>query len=643
VRTNHIRKSVRVPNHDIKISISELLFINTKTFQRLNYIKQLGLAYFVYPFALHTRASHCLDCLHIAQKFVDELKVNINQSTLLRDAERKEILKRLEDDTESIRAGAILHDIMHIPYAHTLEDENGILQKGDKSKRINIIIEKLRDELNTLGSSRLSNIEHLTSYRIFSFPDQDKFKNTLDRAKYLLDDAKKILWTIAFHDDIEKRISTKKEAGILKEQIFEKVKKEIEREKNVKILEANRYYIADIIGNTISADLLSYILRDPQFTGIESTPGGWYRLFDYLEIVKDEVGRNRLVIKLTKKGEWRQDVFSTIIRILNTRYDITEQITYHHAKLSASAMLGKIAYLCGLSEWDEIKGENSEWTILYEIGDEGFFKLLDDRIRKIKEGSISSRTIKDGEGAEKLLECLRCRRLHKRFHVVSQSQRKGPGGFDLAEKYSNPLERWKLEERIEDKYNLTQGSVILFCPKRKGTLKEAKALVLYEKIKSDGNLERVIEPLNSDECIEFVEIERGKSTAAKIKNVAQQYEDLWKLYVFVDPSVIPIYGYEIKEILNKELGYCSSFDLSYLELMEEYKLSKDISQEVTEIGIAEIDRAKAFEKIPVAIEEISGRDKKLDFSWIETNLKEILGLVKNLVSEPKEPQRKLPL
>ena len=70
IRMNLKRKNFRVPNRDIKVSISELLFINTKTFQRLNHIKQLGLAYLVYPFALHTRASHCLDCLDMAQSFM---------------------------------------------------------------------------------------------------------------------------------------------------------------------------------------------------------------------------------------------------------------------------------------------------------------------------------------------------------------------------------------------------------------------------------------------------------------------------------------------------------------------------------------------------------------------------------------------
>jgi HD superfamily phosphohydrolase len=70
-------KNIRVPNHDIKIRLHELIFVHTNTFQRLQYIRQLGLAYLVYPFATHTRAAHSFDCLHMAQQFIDHLKYNI--------------------------------------------------------------------------------------------------------------------------------------------------------------------------------------------------------------------------------------------------------------------------------------------------------------------------------------------------------------------------------------------------------------------------------------------------------------------------------------------------------------------------------------------------------------------------------------
>jgi HD superfamily phosphohydrolase len=377
-------------------------------------------------------------------------------------------------------------------------------------------------------------------------------------------------------------------------------------------LEAERYYIADIIGNAISADLLSYILRDPEFTGIETKPGGWYRLFDYLEIIRDEIGRNRLAIRLTKSGEWRQDAFSTIIRILNVRYDLTEQVTYHHAKLSASAMLGKIIQLIGLEEGKE----------LYEVGDEGFFKLLEDKILNIKKEKRESVTEGMIQGAEKLLKSLKCRRLHKRFHVISRER--SPKGIDLSEKYSDPKERRKFEEKIERKLGLLPGSVIIFCPRKKATLKEAETLVIYEETKEDGSLKTEVSPLNSKETYEFLKREKGESTALKVENVAKQYIDLWKLYVFVDPEIIPVYGYELKKMLEDEFGPSTLFDLSFLELSYEYKLSKKISEKLTEKKVPELDKEIVLRRIPVII-EASRRDKKeVSLQWVEENLDYII-------------------
>lgn len=592
-------KNFRVPCRDIKIKLHELLFINTYTFQRLYHIKQLGLAYLVYPSAVHTRAMHCLDCLDKAQRFIVSLKRNNN-----------EFSKMLKEDTDIIRAGALLHDISHIPFAHTLEDENNILKRHDKGERIEKIIERMKQELKDLRRDQ---------YRIFSFYDEDEFEKAIKKCLDLLEEVRKIIWTIALHDEIEKQIESKRLNTPL-EKIFEEIKKDIEEKyKKVKILEANKYYIADIIGNTISADLLSYVFMDPRFAGIEERPGGWYRLFDYIHLLKDNVGRIRMAIRLMKKGEWRLDVFSTIIRILGTRYEITELINYHHAKLSASAMLGKIAQLCDLSESDE----------LYDVGDEGFFELLKKRIENGKVRIIEGWDKKDIEdGARKLLENLRRRRLHKRFHVVKDI--KSPKGYNLSEKYTDPEERLELEKSIINKLALKPGEIIVFCPERKISMKEAKTLVTLEKMGTNGRLISWTLPLNHKECINYLENEMGKSVADKIRYIEEQYIDLWKLYVFVDPTIIPIYGAEIKQILNEELGASSAFDLAYLEPTKEYGYSKEIRNEIIKHATG-AEKYEVYRRIPEAIQQISQRGGK-------PSIEDIVNLAIELT---RNPQRRL--
>ncbi|MEM4556859.1 MAG: HD domain-containing protein, partial [Sulfolobales archaeon] len=90
----------------IPVSELELKVIETPTVQRLRRIKQLALAWYVYPGAVHTRFSHSLGVMHvigiIANKFIDE-----------------GFMKK--DDYELLRIAGILHDVGHTPYSHAIE------------------------------------------------------------------------------------------------------------------------------------------------------------------------------------------------------------------------------------------------------------------------------------------------------------------------------------------------------------------------------------------------------------------------------------------------------------------------------------------------------------------------------------------
>jgi HD superfamily phosphohydrolase len=556
----------------------------------------------------------------MSQRFIDALKENIRHSNSINETERQKFLDRIQDDTDIIRAAALLHDIMHIPYAHTLEDENGLLEKGDKGGRIDIMIGRIDSELKSLGESpEISSI-------IFGFEDQEEFENKIKYARSLLKDVQRVLWTIAFPDDdaINESIERKAKKEMMSEEEKLQIRKKIEKS----LLDPERFYIADIIGNTISADLLSYILRDAEFTGIEMKPGFLYRLFDYIELRQNEKtdGKTRLVIKLTKKGDWRHDILSAIIGILNVRYALTEAVIYHHAKCEASAMLGKLASLCNLVESDK----------LYNVGDEGFMKILEEKIEDMSKKS----GYKDKDnGAKRLLNYLKSRRFYKRFHIVPASGQGGTSTVDLSVKYSFPKNRFDLEEKIEKKFGLSPGSIIIFCPTSKMALKEAEALVVYEKIGDDGNLEEAIEKLNSEECLKRLR-KRHESLADRVKNVMEQYKALWKLYVFIDPSLIPIYGEAIKKELlkNENIGVSDSiFDKSYVYQSYKYEVSKIIEEEVRN-SVPEPLIPTMYQEIPSAIGALKtkGRSGKY-FDWIKNRAKEIVRTAKEQ-KESKEKQ-----
>lgn len=70
--------------------------------QRLHGIHQLGLAHLVFPGANHTRLEHSLGTYFIAEKMANALSLP-------------------HDEKNSVMAAALLHDIGHPPYSHTLE------------------------------------------------------------------------------------------------------------------------------------------------------------------------------------------------------------------------------------------------------------------------------------------------------------------------------------------------------------------------------------------------------------------------------------------------------------------------------------------------------------------------------------------
>lgn len=84
--------------------------IDTPAFQRLRNVRQLGLAYLVYPGASHSRFEHALGTYHLARRAL----------ALLEDAGA--IDDALRADAGIVRAAALLHDIGHYPFSHALEE-----------------------------------------------------------------------------------------------------------------------------------------------------------------------------------------------------------------------------------------------------------------------------------------------------------------------------------------------------------------------------------------------------------------------------------------------------------------------------------------------------------------------------------------
>src|SRR5881296_3539276 len=104
---------------DIEMSSLEVELMDTPEFQRLRGIKQLGTAYLVYPSAVHTRFEHSLGTSWMAYRILQAVR-------------RTEAIS--QDEERLIRVSALLHDVTHIPFGHTLEDERRVLPRHDKDE-----------------------------------------------------------------------------------------------------------------------------------------------------------------------------------------------------------------------------------------------------------------------------------------------------------------------------------------------------------------------------------------------------------------------------------------------------------------------------------------------------------------------------
>ena len=103
------RKVIRDPIHGY-INIEYKVIweaIDTKEFQRLRRIRQLGGDFQVYPSAEHTRFTHSLGVYEIVRRMVAEIKSLQSEVS--------------EYDKIAVMLAGLLHDIGHGPFSHAFE------------------------------------------------------------------------------------------------------------------------------------------------------------------------------------------------------------------------------------------------------------------------------------------------------------------------------------------------------------------------------------------------------------------------------------------------------------------------------------------------------------------------------------------
>ncbi|MEJ1119233.1 HD domain-containing protein [Phyllobacterium sp. CCNWLW109] len=143
---------IRDPLHDIvEFSTSELERIlwkamQTRPFQRLRRVKQLGFSDLVYPGASHSRFAHSVGVFHTARQLMEIIRLQLDE-------------RQSSKETTSL-AAALVHDLGHGPFSHAFEEvgKRLKLKLANHEDMSDILIRdsEVTGVLNELGSGTAS-------------------------------------------------------------------------------------------------------------------------------------------------------------------------------------------------------------------------------------------------------------------------------------------------------------------------------------------------------------------------------------------------------------------------------------------------------------------------------------------------------
>ncbi|MGV8841080.1 MAG: HD domain-containing protein [Bauldia sp.] len=432
IREPRYAKTIRLaPPDDVRLTELEVAIIDTPAFQRLRGIKQLGATAWVYPTAVHTRFDHSIGVLKATDEMVTAIRMNLEQGDPGSTAGAP--VDITDQQRTLARLYGLLHDITHVPFGHTLEDELRIFpshdafQKGAGSSEGLDRFEALLGWDSDIGKLI---IDHLGR------PVYERFRNVFLLGKV-------------------SRLPVTEDDG---SETFDE-------------------FIYYIVSDTVCADLLDYLRRDGYFTGLEFRIPS--RLLDYLYVADiqapgSEDIRRRVVVRLWKpRSELpRRDVMTDIVGLLDSRYVLAERVYFHRTKIIVGAMIGRAvleAKVAGVLDTKALTGFGDETLLSYLSG-------LDSAVGATTTHALASSLAKAVLG-RKLYKCI------KRYHreeFTNAKANEDPHGR-LLTAFKLDISRRAIEDELAEMAGAAPGEVLVYVAPEKMNLKVAEAIVDWQR------------------------------------------------------------------------------------------------------------------------------------------------------------------
>jgi hypothetical protein len=371
---------------EIKLNDLERDVIDTPEFQRLFRTSQMGFVDLVYQTANHSRGSHSIGACHIADELVDRL--NQNTGALHQTGKSVGGSEHLYADFNIsfaerilIRLGALLHDISHVPLSHDTErkthrffcDRNAVKMRSwyghyDKhddydvnpllyllicDPKVSVLARVLTRYSKVFGRELLKsgatpnaspNLAEFT--KLVSSYEGDDWKADADLLPQLL------FHLLVWEKPTEAK-SPEKEIVTSFDSQISTIRWHLGPHSltpGVAKTWHNLWYQPfrhDIIGNTLSADLIDYLTRDPSRLGskrrIDLHLLNYYVLVRWRppEVESESWFRCAIDLSDRKRGTTRMFLLNDLFRLLDLRQEIHEKAVVHRVVQSANAMLSR--------------------------------------------------------------------------------------------------------------------------------------------------------------------------------------------------------------------------------------------------------------------------------------------------------------
>ena len=281
---------IRDPIHGtMDISTAEEEILDSRVFQRLRQIKQLGFSEFSFPGGTHNRYIHSLGAHYLAGLAFDSIFQNY-------DFGSPETHKRLK---QCVRLGALLHDVGHGPLSHTTEEVmpklGAVGVKAYENLRTDIPVPEDHTDPDRQADHEDYTIKFITDSPLTEIIERNFSDIKPLHVACLIDK------TLAAPDDffMDKGIDFR---GIL----------------------------SQIVSSELDVDRMDYLLRDAYFCGTDYGRIEWEWLLDNMTF---NVVDNKMYLALAKRALYAFDDF------LISRHHMNLNLYFHHKSVIYEEML----------------------------------------------------------------------------------------------------------------------------------------------------------------------------------------------------------------------------------------------------------------------------------------------------------------